>query len=194
VFAGSGGETAWVEFAPGRADLAPAAQARIATLAKALADRPQLRLEITGRYDTASDAPALRRLAVERAVKAEKRRALAAEGTAPLELDDVVVAAEEYPRYLEEAYKRASFDKPKNAVGLVRTLPVPEMEALLLQHTEVGEDALRELGTARAQAVKAALEENGDVADARLFLLASKSGAEGVKGGGAPNRVDFALR
>jgi hypothetical protein len=127
-------------------------------------------------------------------VKAEKRRVLAEEGTAPLELDEVVVAGDEYPRYLEAAYKRASFDKPKNALGLVTTLPVPEMEALLLQHAEAGDDALRELANARAQAVKAAIEKNPEVADARLFLLASRAGTEGAKDGGKPNRVDFALR
>jgi hypothetical protein len=193
VFAGSGGESAWVEFAPGRSDLGPEAQAKIATLAKALADRPQLRLEITGRDDAASDAPALRRLAVDRAVKAEKRRVLAEEGTAPLDLDDVVVSAEEYPRFLEAAYKRASSDKPKNALGIVTTLPAPEMEALLLQHAEASDDALRDLANARAQAVKAAIEKNGEVADARLFLLAPRAGTEGAKDGGKPNRVDFAL-
>jgi hypothetical protein len=117
VFAGSSGESAHVEFAPGRAEIAGPADAKVAALAKALAAKPQVKLEIVGRYDPATDAPALRRTALERAVKGAKRRALVAEGTTPPDLDAIVVATDEYPRYLEAAYKNASFEKPKNALG-----------------------------------------------------------------------------
>jgi hypothetical protein len=53
---------------------------------------------------------------------------------------------------------------------------------------------LRELANARALAVKQAIEKNGDVADARLFLLAPKTGSEAAKDGTKATRVDFALR
>jgi len=194
VFAGSSGESAHVEFAPGRAEIAGPADAKVAALAKALAAKPQVKLEIVGRYDPATDAPALRRTALERAVKGAKRRALVAEGTTPPDLDAIVVASDEYPRYLEAAYKNASFEKPKNALGLEKGLPPAEMETALLEHADASEQAMRDLANARAQAVKAAIEKNGDVADARLFLTAPKSGSEPAKDGTKPTRVDFALK
>src|SRR6185295_19693540 len=140
-------------------------------------------------FDPATDATALRRLALERAVKSEKRRAMAAAGETVGDVDAISVDATEYPKYLESAYARARFDKPKNAIGFTRELPPAEMEALILQNADAGEDALRELANARAQVVKAAIEKNGDIADARLFLLAPKEGVDGAKDGGKPNRV-----
>ncbi len=68
------------------------------------------------------------------------------------------------------------------------------MEALLLKSAPAGDEALRQLALARAQAVKDAIEASGGIADARVFLLAPKQGAEGIKDGGKPNRVDFSLR
>ena len=104
------------------------------------------------------------------------------------------VDAAEYPRYLEAAYKDAKIDKPRNAIGLEQALPPAEMEALLLRAAPAGDEALRQLALARAQAVKDAIEGSGGIADARVFLLAPKQGADGIKDGGKPNRVDFSLR
>ena len=53
-----------------------------------------------------------------------------------------------------------------------------------------GEDFLRW----RALAVKQALERDGKVPDAKLFLTAPKLTAEGIKDKGGPNRVDFSIR
>jgi hypothetical protein len=194
VFGGGGEQYAFVEFAAGRAEITPAAASKIGTLGKALADRPQLKLEITGRADPATDADGLRAAHLQRLVIAQKRKALAAAGSEAAAPDALVVEPAEYPRYLEAAYKDAKLDKPRNAVGLERALPAAEMEALLLKSAPADEEALRQLALARAQAVKDAIEASGGIADARVFLLAPKQGAEGIKDGGKPNRVDFSLR
>ena len=192
---GSGGEQyAFVEFAPGRAEITPVAAGRISTLAKALADRPQLKLDIVGRADPATDTDGLRAASLERLVKAQQRKALVAAGGESAAADATAVEAADYPRYLEAAYKEAKFDKPRTAIGLERSLPPAEMEALLLRNATVGDEALRQLANARAQVVKDAIEQSGGIADARLFLLAPRQGAEGIKDGGKPNRVDFALK
>lgn len=57
---GSDGESSGqIDFAPGSAELSPAARERLDALAKRLADRPGVRLEATGSADPARDAEAL---------------------------------------------------------------------------------------------------------------------------------------
>ncbi|HET9045549.1 MAG TPA: hypothetical protein VFO33_01225, partial [Casimicrobiaceae bacterium] len=85
-------------------------------------------------------------------------------------------------------------DKPKNALGFAKEIPPAEMEALLLASYTVDDEALNALANERAQTVKSWLTDNGGVPAERMFLVASKLGADGVKDGGAPTRVDFALK
>jgi len=46
----------------------------------------------------------------------------------------------------------------------------------------------------RAQAAKTWLVETGKIAAERVFIVAPKSGAEGIKDKGKPRRVDFSLK
>jgi hypothetical protein len=59
MFGGSGEELSYIEFAPGRSTFSASAEEKIATLAKAMHDRPGLRLEIGARADPASDPDGL---------------------------------------------------------------------------------------------------------------------------------------
>ena len=82
-------------FAPGSAALGAEAQQRVDTLGKALAERPALKLDIGGRADPAADREALRRAAVESAMKHEKMKSLAAAGDAPASVELVTIGADE---------------------------------------------------------------------------------------------------
>ena len=118
--------------------------------------------------------------------------------TSALSLGDqgarVTVSKQEYPKYLEAVYKRESFKKPKNFIGLNKSLPPNEMEKLLLENAPVTDAELRALADQRALAVKQSLERDGKVPDSKLFLTAPKLTAEGIKDKGTPNRVDFSIR
>ncbi|HSN34491.1 MAG TPA: DUF748 domain-containing protein, partial [Ideonella sp.] len=112
AFGGGDQQLGWVEFAPGSAQLDKAATERLDTLAKALEDRPALKLEVTGRADPAVDVPALRQRHVDRLVRVAKARA---EGESPAR---VTVEPAERARWLEAAYKDADLkDKPRNVIG-----------------------------------------------------------------------------
>jgi uncharacterized protein involved in outer membrane biogenesis len=193
---GSGEELSYIQFADGRANLDQPEQAKIATLAKALNNRPALKLEINGRFDPASDLDGLKRFIVERKVKAQKLKDLARKGQAPRSVDEVQVDKSEYPQYLKSAYGDESFPKPRNLIGLAKDLPVPEMEALMIQHTQVSDDDLRQLASQRAQTVRDALLATGQVSADRLFIVAAKpfTSEERAKLKGKPNRVDFAMK
>ena len=59
---------------------------------------------------------------------------------------------------------------------MLRDLPVPEMERLLLAHIEVADDAMRQLALQRGVAVKDYLAGKKLPAE-RLFLGAARTGA-----------------
>ena len=192
----SGEELSYIEFDSGRANLSQTAQSKIETLAKAMNNRPALRLQLSGRADPATDLDGLKRVSVERKVKAQKVKELAGKGEAPKSVDEVRVESSEYPEYLRQAYRQESFPKPRNAIGLLRDLPVVEMEKLMTQHATIGEEDLRELANQRAQTVRDALVTAGQVSADRLSIVAAKplTNEEKAKLKGKPNRVDFSLR
>ena len=83
----------------------------------------------------------------------------------------------DYPRLLRQLYRRADLPgKPRNAIGLTRDVPVPEMEALLLAQIDVGDDAMRQLALQRGVAVKDYLAGK-KLQPERLFLGAPRASA-----------------
>jgi hypothetical protein len=113
---------------------------------------------------------------------------------AAVSLDEIKLEPAEYEKYLTEAYKEEKFPKPRNLVGLAKSLPAPEMEQLMLTNVQVTDDDLRELANRRAQAVKDWLAKTGNVPVDRVFLVNSKLSAEGIKDKGKANRVDLVLK
>jgi len=193
---GSGEELSYIEFDNGRASLNQAAQAKIATLARALNNRPALNLEIIGRVDPLTDLDGLKRVGIERKAKAQKLKELARKGESPKSVDDVQVAPTEYPQYLKAAYGEESFPKPRNMIGLAQDLPVPEMEKLMMQHAKASDDDMRQLASQRAQAVRDAIVATGQAGAERLSVVAAKqfTAEERAKLKGRPNRVDFSMK
>lgn len=193
---GSAEELSYIEFDAGRAALTQTARSKIAAVAKAMGDRPAVKLELSGRVDPATDLEGLKRVGIERKVKAQKLKELVRRGEAVKTVDDVRVEPGEYAQYLKAAYGDESFPKPRNLIGLARDLPVPEMEKLMLQHAKVSDDDLRLLANQRAQTVRDALLATKLAGADRLFIVAAKplSAEEAAKIKAKPNRVDFTLK
>ncbi|HSN21349.1 MAG TPA: DUF748 domain-containing protein [Usitatibacter sp.] len=192
---GGGEELAYVEFAPGEAVLAPAAQAKLASLSKALVERPGLKIDAAGRAIPDVDGPALRRAALEREIRIRKQKDMAEAGQSAPPLEEIPVAAADYAKYLKPIYRETDLpDKPRNFIGMQKDIPAQEMERRLLEGYRVDETALRELANHRAQVVREWLTTQGNVAAERVFVVAPKLGAEGLGKEGAPTRVDFAIK
>jgi uncharacterized protein involved in outer membrane biogenesis len=195
IVGGGGEQLAYVEFAPGSAALAPAAEAKLGTLAKALVDRPGLKLDIAGRAIPDADREGLRRAALERALRTQKQKDLARSGESAPALADIAIDAGEREKYLARVYSDTRLpDKPRNFIGIAKDVPAAQMESMLLASYPVDEAALRELADHRAQAAKEWIATRGNVPRERVFVLASRVGTEGLKGEGAPTRADFAIR
>ncbi len=187
---GGGEDLSWVNFEPGNVAITTAAESKLSALSKALIDRPALKLEITGRADPVTDKEGLARVGITRKVRAIKLKDMVAKGQA-VPAEGVEVKKEEYPALLKRAYGNESFSKPRNLVGLAKSLPVAEMEALMIKNAKVSDADLTALANRRAQAVKDKLIANGAPAE-RIFLMAGKPSASADKQG--PSRVDFSLK
>lgn len=192
---GGGEELSHLAFDPGRAALSDKASEKLKTIAKALDDRPALKLEITGRTDPQADREGLKRASIDRKVRALKLKDMVARGQSA-EGARVTVTPQEYPALLKRVYKDEDFKKPRNMIGMQKDLPVAEMEKLMTENAKVSDDDLTLLGNRRAQAAKDWLTTEGKIPAERIFILASKSGADGkdAKDNAPAARVDFSLK
>ena len=169
---GGGDELSNVAFAPGSSALSAPAKQGLDKVAKALIDRTGLKLTVQGIASLEAERDALKRERLTGLVLAEKRRraAVAGQDTAAV----AGVAEAEYPALLKEVYKRSDITKPRNLVGMAKDLPQGEMEALLLAHIGVNDDAMRELALNRGVTVRDYLATQ-KVESERLFLGAAKT-------------------
>ena len=172
---GGGEDLSEISFPPGQALITPEMTGRLETLAKALADRPGLKLEITGTADGATDKSGVSQTLLDRKMRSLKQTELASKGQAAGPLEEVILTAEETTRYLAKVYKKEDIkDKPRNLIGLDKSLPVEDMKALLLTHFLPKENDLLMLADTRAQKVQSWLIEHGAVDPARVFLRSAK--------------------
>ena len=190
---GGGEELSWVEFPYGYASIDAASAAKLDTLVKALTERPALKLEIAGRVDSEQDREGLRKAGLEKSVKTQKFRDLARQGQPAVSLNEVRVEPSEYLKYLEAAYAAEKFAKPRNVVGLSKSLPREEMEKLMLTNTSVSDEDLRQLAEQRALSVQQALLKAGIPAE-RIFLLASRIETPPAKEKAKASRSDLSLK
>ncbi|QVQ26619.1 DUF748 domain-containing protein [Achromobacter deleyi] len=190
---GGGEELSYVEFAPGSAQLTEDSVQRIDTLTKALVDRPALKMDISGRADPKTDIEGLRQAWVEGKIRAAKAAATAPRGKKPNPAGVEVTGAER-AKYLEEVYDDTDIkDKPRNLIGMAKSIPAEQMEQMLRGVAPVGEEQLRQLADARAQAVYEKLQAQEGLAD-RVFIVAPQLDTDGIKDEGQPSRVDFSLK
>jgi len=178
AFGGGGEELSVVSFDAGSAVLSDAAKAGLAKVAKALQDRPALKMTVIGTASLEVERDAYKRVQLQALVQAEKRRA--ASGTAAADKNPLPVTPHEYPVLLRAVYKRADFPKPRNLIGMTKDIPVPDMEALLLANMDASESAMQALAVQRGVAVRDHLASL-QLPMARLFLGAAKALAPEAK-------------
>lgn len=178
LLAGGGSEDlSVVEFKPGSVQLADNAAPVLDKVAKALTDRPALRLTVTASADPQAEREAMQALWLDERLVAELRKdklrageTLDAPGTAAA----LALSPEERGRLVRRLYGEAKLpNKPRNVVGLAKDIPVAEMEALLRASHAVSADNARELALQRGLAVRDALVAKG-LPGERLFLAAPK--------------------
>jgi len=168
---GGGHDLSAIQFNHGASTITPPEGQKLDALAKALLDRPALKVELKGYVDREKDTEGYRRELLDRKVRGEKflalgkQRALKEGETA----DSITVGPDEYPTYLAAVYKKEKFPKPRNMLGLVKTLPPDEMKKLIIANTVIGEPELKNLAHERVVAVMNYLVTKGHVPAERVF-------------------------
>jgi hypothetical protein len=191
---GGGEELGYVEFDYGRDLLTEANVKKIDTLTKALQEKLSLRLDITGHVDTERDREGLKQYLLQKKVKTQKLKDLLKTSSEGIAVDDVKIGPQEYEKYLLLAYKAEKFPKPRTMIGLQKTIPVEEMEKLMLTNTEVKDEDLRSLAAQRSIRVKDAILKTGQIEAGRLFVVEPKSLTPEKKEKLKDSRVDFTLK
>lgn len=184
-------ELGYVEFAPGSSTLSDASTEKLDTIAKALADKPAVKLDISARVDPAVDEPGLRAAYVDRQVRLAKMQDSSDDNPNVNPLS-IKVSDDEYSKLLTKAYKNADFKKPRNLIGMTKTVADEDMKKALADNAPINEAALNTLAEKRATAVQQFFD--GKVDSKRIFIVAPHMNADGIKDKGATTRVDFGLQ
>jgi flagellar motor protein MotB len=191
---GGGEQLEYAEFEYGSAEVKGETLNKLKTMVKVLQDRPEIRLEVEGHADMEKDREALKTLFFQRKLKTQKLKETAKKGQPAVPVDEIKIETSEYARYLKKAYKGEKFPKPKNFLGFAKNIPVPEMEKLMLTHTEVKEGNLRDLVLQRSRKVKDFLVREGKIEPERIFIVEAKSLAPEKKEKLKDSRVVFKLK
>ncbi len=178
-----------VVFEPGVSKLDDKARKKLDILAKALRDRPALKVEVTGYFDPEADKEGLLERRFMHLLKKEKFEDLPnAEREKIEDIDDMKIDDGEYEKYLEKAYKNASFKRPRNFIGMIKSQPKDVMEKMLKEHISITRGDLKILASERAKAVANYLIRQGKMEQERIFLVApegqpihGKAGFSGVR-------------
>ncbi len=178
LFGSSEQDLSVVEFTPGTAALSASGAAALDKVAKALADRPALKMTVTGASDLPAEREAYLQAAVDARLQQERAKELARDGKAPepaaAGARAEAFSAAERERLLKAVYKQTEIaDKPRNFVGMAKDIPAAEMEALLKTVIPVTDTVMRQLALQRGLVVRDGLIAKGLPSD-RLFIGAPK--------------------
>ncbi|MCL2876418.1 MAG: DUF748 domain-containing protein [Betaproteobacteria bacterium] len=182
-------ELSQLDFDPGSFQIGAAQEEKLRDLAKSLEDRPALKLDITGQASVQRDTEGIRSNKLRNMVMAEKRRATGKNAS----IDDIGPESEEYAELLEAVYKQAKINKPRNFIGLAKSLPLEEMEKLLLESIDVKQEDVDALAGWRQTAAQRWLTDQGGIPPERLFQRALTD-EEAKENGREGNGVRFSLR
>ncbi|PKN70040.1 MAG: hypothetical protein CVU54_08400 [Deltaproteobacteria bacterium HGW-Deltaproteobacteria-12] len=191
---GGGEELSFIEFDYGSPEISAANLQKISALTKALQQRPQLKIDISGYVDPENDREGLKKAEFDRKLKAQKIKEAAAKGEEAMPIGQISIKPEEYEKYLTLAYNAEKFAKPQTAVGLPKKLPKEEMEKLMMTNMNVTDSDLRQLAARRAENIKELLLQSGEAKSAQIFIVEPKTLAAEKKEKVKLSRVDFKLK
>jgi hypothetical protein len=182
---GGGPDLQFVDFQPGVASLDAAALDKAKIIAKALSERPQLKIDVPIAVVPEIDRPALvdaayrAQIAAERATKASSKKGAATAGGAGPAFDQLDPATQ--LDLLTSLYAKDVGSEPKYPDDVTGVKSKPDRVAAKIgflskgirQHVVVGDAELQTLGQQRALAFQQALLTDSPVEAERVFLVAN---------------------
>jgi hypothetical protein len=183
LFGGGNEHMNIIEFDGGSAELEKPAQDQLASMAKAMKERPQLKLDVPIVFADTIDRPALAAAGLRSELQA--RELATREGRkhpdTALELA-LADPGKHFDLLLEQYQSELGKDKPLPptvvAVQQAKRNETPpydpaisDLNAALIDHVQVSDDALAALGKERAHAIEGALLSDGQVETSRVFIV-----------------------
>jgi hypothetical protein len=191
--AGDGEELSEINFLPGYGKVEPEIERRLQMLSKALADRPGLKLEITGYADLKNDLNGLKQEILDQKIRAQKLLKGAEKLESGDSLQDISIEPEEYEDFLKLIYEEEKFDTSNNERGFTKSTSISEMEQLILSNINAGDEELRQLAEQRGKTARDWLVEKGGISSDRVFVLEPEIESE-VDGEKVGSKAKFAIR
>ncbi len=170
---GSDVDLSTVPFSPGSAELEGDARQALDTLAKALQERPNLRLEVEGQSAQASDGPLLAEQRLQREFRESWYKVLQRRGDkVPASPDELTVDEDEQAALLEGIYRtRLKQQPPAEWSELDAEQRTQNMRQAVLDSWAQSKLLLRQLAQQRAATIKDYLVEQGGLYDERVYLI-----------------------
>ena len=178
ISGGSSEDLGTVSFAPGSSELSKDAEAALDKLAKALKERPALRLEIEGTAAKSSDGPLLAEQRLEREYQYNYYKMLQRRGDkVPAQASLLQVPDDEKGPLLEGIYRtRLKTQPPAEWKDLGKEERTAKMRAGLITFWGASDVLLRQLGQDRASSIKDYLVDKGQLADDRVYFIDANLG------------------
>lgn len=167
-----------VSFAPGSSELSKESESALTTLAKALQERPTLRLEIEGTSAKSSDGPLIAEQRLEREYQYNYYKILQRRGDkVPAQASLLKVPEDEKAPLLEGIYRtRLKQQPPAEWSQLSRDERSAKLREGLIQFWSGSEVLLRQLGQERASSIKDFLVDKAQLADDRVYFIDANLG------------------
>ncbi|RMT92116.1 hypothetical protein ALP39_04733 [Pseudomonas marginalis pv. marginalis] len=167
-----------VSFAPGSSELSKDAESALNTLAKALKERPALRLEIEGTAAASSDGPFLAAERLEREYQYNYYKILQRRGDkVPAQASLLVVPESEKAPLLEGIYRtRVKQQPPAEWKDLSRDDRSAKLRDGVIKFWSNSDVLLRQLGQDRASTIKDYLVDKGQLEDDRVYFIDANLG------------------
>lgn len=175
---GSNVDLSTVPFNAGSAELAGDARQALDTLAKALEERPNLRLEVEGQAAQSADGPLLAEQRLQREFREGWYKVLQRRGDrVPASPDELTVGEDEQAALLEGIYRtRLKQQPPAEWAELDSEQRQQNMRKAVLDSWAQSKLLLRQLAQQRAATIKDYLVEQGGLYDERVYLIDANLG------------------
>lgn len=167
-----------VSFAAGSSDLSKDTESALDTLAKALKERPSLRLEIEGTAAASSDGPLLAAQRLEREYQYNYYKILQRRGDkVPAQASLLEVPEKEKAPLLEGIYRtRLKLQPPPEWKDLSNDDRTAKLRDGVIKFWSGSDVLLRQLGQDRASAIKDYLVDKGKLEDDRVYFIDANLG------------------
>jgi hypothetical protein len=180
---GGGEQMNIIEFAPGSAELDAAAQDRLKGVSKSLTERPQLKLDVPAAFSPDLDRRSLAAARLNQQLTQSGHGRKRTEAGGPVD-ESVLSNPEQHFHLLLAAYRSElkgaeipvsvkSANEAKTKDPAILAPAIRDLEAPLIQHIQVPDTDLQQLGSHRAQAIQDALAAGG-VDSSRVFIVNQK--------------------